>query len=186
MINEALEFIRRELRVALAVSEPEVIADTPRILAMPGAAAGVYISVVNVQQDTAFRTHSSAEQRGIRSQYREPPLHLNVDMLFAFAFPTYGANLEHLSTTIDFFQLKPMFTPSTQEDTDAVPFPTVLDRMVFDMVNMNLAELNNLWAAVGSPYLPSVVYRVRLAKAHPNAAAANPELTTIQLDAALQ
>ena len=185
MINDALEFIRRELRIALAVAESEVIVDTPRTVGTPGAAPGVYISVVNVQQDIAFRTHSTAEQRGIRSQYREPPLHLNVDVLFAFAFPTYGANLEHLSTTLDFFQLKPMFTPSTQDGADSVPFPPVLERVVFDMVNMNLAELNDLWTAVGSPYLPSVVYRVHLAKAQLNAAGTKPELTTIQLDAAL-
>src|SRR6187402_1749454 len=136
MINDALEFIRRELRIALAVAESEVTVDTPRTIALPGAAPGIYISVVNVQQDTAFRTHSTAEQRGIRSQYREPPLHLNVDVLFAFAFPTYGANPDHLSATLDFFQGKPMFTPSTQEGADAVPFPPVLDRIVFDMVNM--------------------------------------------------
>src|SRR5262245_49454571 len=185
MIDDALEFIRRELCAALSVAESEVVVNAPRTLAVPGASSGVYVSVVNVQQDTAFRTHSTAEQRGTSSQYREPPLHLNVDVLFAFAFPTYGANLQHLSTTIDFFHGRPMFTPSTQGD-GAVPFPQALERMVFDMVNMSLAELNDLWAAAGSPYLPSVVYRVRLAKANPHAVPTTPELTTIQLDAALQ
>jgi len=51
---------------------------------------------------------------------------------------------------------------------------------------MNVAELSDLWRMVGGTYIPSVVYRVRLAKAQPITSPAVPELTTIQLDAALQ
>ena len=186
MISDALEFVRQVLRAHLGVADAEVIVDSARALSVPNAAPGAYISVVNVQEDTTFRTHSSAEQRGNSSQYRQPPLHLNVDVMFAFSFQKYGASLEHLAHTLELFQSTPVFAPSTQTGSEVASFPATLEKIVFDLQNLTFAELSDLLRMVGGTYVPSIVYRVRLAKAPPVSSPAVPELTTIQLDAALQ
>ena len=169
MINDALDFTRKVLRAHLGVAYAEVIVDSARTFVAPNAPSGVYISVVNIQEDTTFRTHSSAEQRGNFSQYRQPPLHLNVDVVFAFEFQAYGTSLEHLSRTIELFQTTPVFGPSTPVDDEGVKFPATLEKMVFDLQNLDFDELSDLWRMMGGTYLPSVVYRMRLAKAQPPA-----------------
>jgi len=165
VIGDALEFVREVLRNHLGVADAAVIVDSARTLMAPGAAPGAYVSVVNVQEDTSFRTHSSAEQRGNASQYRQPPLHLNVDVMFSFSFETYHASLELLSKTIELFQSTPVFAATTHAGSEGVSFPTSLEKMVFDLRNLTFAELSDLLRMVGSTYVPSVVYRVRLAKA---------------------
>ena len=135
------------------------------------------------------RTNSESKpplQRGNSSQYRQPPLHLNVDVMFAFSFQLYRDSLEHLARTLELFQSTPVFTASTQAGVEGVSFPVSVEKIVFDLQNLTFAEMSDLLRMVGGTYVPSVVYRVRLAKAQATASPGVPELTTIQLDAALQ
>lgn len=186
MISDALDFVRRELRAHLGVADPEVIVDSPRTLVDQDTPRGARISVVNVHEEPNFRNQVNAERRGNVAQFGEPAAHLNADLLLAFEFQDYATSLHNLSKTIEHFQRKPLFTPSTQSEPDSEPFPTTIEKLAFEMLNLNFEELNHLWGAIGAAYVPSVVYRVRLVKAQADAAAVTPELTTIQLDAALQ
>ena len=68
----------------------------------------------------------------------------------------------------------------------ANPFPASLEKLVFEMVNMNFEELNNLWGVLGGAYFPSVVYKVRMVKVQLDATEPAPEITTIQLETVLR
>ena len=182
MIADAIEFIRRELRVHLGVNDDEVIVNSARTLVDKDNPPGAYISVVNVQEESALRNLPHAERRLGQSQYIEPPVYLNLYILIAFEFVSYSTSLTHLSKAVELFQAKRWFAAATQAGPGAVPFPPTLEKLVLEMVNMNFEELNNLWGVLGGAYFPSVVYKVRMVKVQLDAMAPAPEITTVQLD----
>lgn len=185
MIADAVEFVRREVRDHLGVADDEVVINSARKLTEGSNPPGAYISLVNVQEETTLRNLPHVERRGGQSQYLEPPIYLNLHLLFAFEFLTYAASLTHLSKTVELFQTKRWFAEATQTGADANPFPPTLEKLVFEMVNMNFEELNNLWGVLGGSYFPSVVYKVRMVKVQLDSTEAAPEITTIQLDTVL-
>jgi hypothetical protein len=182
MIGDAIEFIRKEVRKHLQLAPEEVIINSARKLVEQDNAAGAYISVVNVEEETALRNTPHAERRQGQTRYIQPPVHLNLYLLFAFEFQTYATSLVHLSKTIELFQNKRWFGPATQTGQGAIPFPPSLEKLVFEMVNMNFEELNNLWGVLGGAYFPSVVYKVRLVKVQAAGATDAPEITDIELE----
>jgi hypothetical protein len=58
---------------------------------------------------------------------------------------------------VAFFQAKPVFTAQ-----GSASFPRELERLSMELVSLDYALLNNLWAALGAKYLPSVVYKARM------------------------
>ena len=116
----------------------------------------------------------------------EPPVFLNLYLLFAFEFQTYPTSLVHLGKTIELFQLHRWFGPETQSGPGAVAFPAGVERLTFEMVNMNFEALNNLWGILGGSHFPSVVYKVRLVRIAAAQDAPEPEITTIRLDAVVR
>ena len=185
MIADAIEFVRKEVRDHLGVADDEVIINSARRLVEEANPPGAYLSLVNVQEETTLRNTPHVERKLGQTVYVEPPVYLNLHLLFAFEFLTYAASLTHLSKTVELFQSKRWFSPETQSGPGANPFPASLEKLVFEMVNMNFEELNNLWGVLGGAYFPSVVYKVRLVKVQLDADAPAPEITTIQLDTVL-
>ncbi len=186
MIADAVEFIRKEVRKHLGVADDEVIINSARTLVEAENPPGAYICVVNVQEETALRNLPHVERRLGQSQYVEPPVYLNLYLLFAFEFSNYGASLTHLGKTVELFQSKRWYSAATQSGVGAIPFPVTLEKLTFEMVNMNFEELNNLWGVLGGAYFPSVVYKVRMVKVQLGDAEAAPEITAIQLDTVIQ
>jgi hypothetical protein len=186
VIADAVEFVRREVRDHLGVADDEVIINSARKLVEDANPPGAYISVVNVQEETTLRNMPHVERRLGQSLYIEPPVYLNLYVLFAFEFLTYATSLTHLSKTVELFQSKRWFAASTQGGPGAIPFPASLEKLVFEMVNMNFEELNNLWGVLGGAYFPSVVYKIRMVKVQLDTTEPAPEITTIQLDTVLR
>jgi hypothetical protein len=182
VISDAIEFVRKEVRDHLGVADDEVIINSARKLVEEANPPGAYISLVNVQEETALRNTPHVERQAGQTKYVEPPVHLNLYLLFAFEFLTYASSLVHLSKTVELFQTKRWFSADTQSAAGANAFPATLEKLVFDLVNMDFEELNNLWGVLGGAYFPSVVYKVRLVKVQFDAATAAPEITTIELD----
>ena len=183
MIGDAVEFIRKELRDDLGVDDDEVIINSARRLVDNDNQPGAYISLVNVEEETALRNLPHVERRTSEASYVQPPVHVNLYLLFAFEFMTYESSLLHLSKTIEFFQNRRVFSSETQTGPAANAFPTTLEKLTFEMVNMNFDELNNLWGVLGGAYFPSVVYKARLVRIQRVVETEAPVVTTIDIEA---
>jgi hypothetical protein len=60
---------------------------------------------------------------------------------------------------ISFFQRNPIFT-----QTEIPTLPNFgLDKILFDLHSTGFEELNQLWGIMGGKYIPSVIYKMRLA-----------------------
>ena len=88
-----------------------------------------------------------------------PPIRVGLHIVFAANFPdpNYREALRFISLILEFFQGKGTF------DRSNVPsLPAGLDKLNFDLQDLDYTEMNNLWSLIGAKYLPSLVYKVRL------------------------
>lgn len=88
-----------------------------------------------------------------------PPMHMNLYLVFAAHFPdpNYKEALHFISLVIEFFQGKSVFDKFNTPGLSAN-----IDRLIFEFVNQDIQEMNNMWSLIGAKYLPSVVYKVRM------------------------
>jgi len=179
MINDAVEYIRREVRDRLGIDESEAIIDNIHAMKEPDNATGVFISIVNVKEETTLKNGDHYVRENNQVRYKEPPVHLNLYLLLAYKFEDYGQSLLRLAQTVELFQSKRVF--SADNDVPANPFPATLEKLIFDFVNLNFEELNHLWGVLGGAYFPSVLYKVRMIKVQANVTVAAPEIAQIQL-----
>ena len=185
MINEAVEYIRKEVRIFLNIDDADAIIDNIHVLKSEnGPAEGVYISLVNVKEETALKNGDHYVRENNQVRYKEPPVHLNIYLLFAFAFGDYAKNLLKLSQTVELFQSKRVF--SSDNDLPANPFPASLEKLIFDFTSLNFEELNHLWGVLGGAYFPSVLYRMRLIKVQHAATLNAPEIKNLELNTGVQ
>jgi len=170
MIDIALKFIMRELNSFLAsrTGSKAVEAVLKGVVDDAGKCAlpepGIGISLVNLEEDRVLnhQTPEFAERNG-RSVLAdgkplmvEPPVRLDLILLFTAHFKDYQQALEYLSHILAFFQSHPVFTPQTFPSLDA----RIL-RLSPQLMSPTFEQLNQIWAFIGGKQLPSVFYRAR-------------------------
>ena len=180
MIEEAVGYIRREVKDFLGVPDAEVIIGNVHTLKDDTNSRGVYISLVNIEEESTFKNTPHYSRQNGSTRYQEPPVFLNLYLLFAFDFADYDASLVRLSRTIERFQSKPTF--SSQNETLTNAFPPTLERLTLDFHNLNLEQLNHMWGVLGGAYFPSVLYKVRLVRVQRDESTAAPEITVIEME----
>jgi Pvc16 N-terminal domain len=88
-----------------------------------------------------------------------PPLYIDLFILFYanFSGKNYREGLTAISRTITFFQQNLWFTPATLPGLD----PRI-DKLTFELTNLDPIDLNYILGLTGAKYLPSVYYKVRM------------------------
>lgn len=166
-IRSTLEAVRQRLNEYLRAAEPRaddwvVLSNLvdPEGKAYDGARNRLVMFVANVRTERVVDTsrESEAEDDGHHAEMT-PPLYVNLQVLVLANFydETYAEGLSLLSLAIGFFQQNPEFTPGTLPS-----LPPGVDRLAWEMESLDSAELSDVMALAGVPYLPSVVCRVRL------------------------
>lgn len=87
----------------------------------------------------------------------EPALKVNFVVVFAARLGNYDDSLRYLSYVMTFFQAHPAFSPDEFPGLDAR-----IERLAPEMLSYGPEQLNQMWAYIGTKYLPSVAYRVRM------------------------
>jgi len=183
MIQKAIKYIVAAINQHL--EDPEVM-NEPQVV--PGNIAYIdayqdnsfnqtnnklIVSVVNIAQESSLRNipyrKSVANEEGIpRIEEKAPEIWLNVYVLFGANLADYEIALKAISDIIGFFQRKHVFTPEELGDLagdqleQSIDLPRI-NRLIFDLYSMGFDELNQLWGMMGGKYIPSVVYKMRMA-----------------------
>jgi hypothetical protein len=166
-IRATLEAVRQRLNEFLQAAEPRaeewvVLSNLvdPEGKTYDGARNRLVMFLANVQKETTVSTATGTVPAG-DSQYAmvAPPLYVDLYVLvFAnFYDATYTEGLWILSLAISFFQQNPAFTPATLPG-----LPAGVDRLTFEMSNLDPMGLSFLMGVAGVKYLPSAFYKVRL------------------------
>ncbi|WP_373496437.1 DUF4255 domain-containing protein [Aquiflexum sp.] len=124
----------------------------------------VVLSVVNIQQESILRNNPANRQifdnSGLpRGVARHPGIFLNIFLLIGANKSEYVMGLQRISQVLSFFQRNPIFT--TAQIPSLPDFS--LDKIIFDLHSTSFEELNQLWGIMGGKYIPSVIYKMRLA-----------------------
>lgn len=169
MIDQALDFLRIQLDSYLRMkldpmtSSPFIqlanIAwnDSETAAGSTGDGSDAFISLINVEEDRI----SKPQENYVRSKgsiiYKNPKIYLNLYLLFGVNLSDYTESLKRLSYIIQFFQYRNVFTPLSSPT-----LPVGIEELIFDLETLTFQDLNNLWGIMGSKYLPSVIYKMRL------------------------
>jgi len=181
MIRTALEFIRKELEFYIVEREqdpshygPGNVVDLKPVVLPNGNlnitdTTHVTMMVVGVEEERREGKQPHFIPAGEKQFYRlNPPVELNLYILFAAHNGHYETALRDLSDIVGFFQGSPVFDGQRYPLLNAgVTQPgnkpwQVIERLIFQLHNLSFEQQNNLWGMLGGKYIPSVVYRMNM------------------------
>lgn len=116
-----------------------------------------FITLVNIEEDRISKRPEGSIRKDNSTIYKNPKIHLNLYVLFAVNLSLYDESLKRLSLIIQFFQYQSVFTPA-----DSPTLPAGVDKLIMDLTTLSFQDMNNLWGILGSKYLPSVMYKLRM------------------------
>ncbi len=180
MIRTALEFVKKEVEAYMVMREQDPnytvgnVVDLKSIMLPNGN-----LNITDTTHITVMLVGLDEERReGKRPQYipaddkhffrLNPPVELDLFVLFVAHNKDYETALRDLSDVVSFFQANPCFDASKYPAINAsVVTPDekpwqLIERLSFSLHSLTFEQQNNLWAMLGSKYIPSVVYRMRM------------------------
>lgn len=185
MIDIALEHLAQQLNqfLRLASASGEDLVVVSNLVDADGSGAAevknkIALVLAGVQREAA----------AVRGDVRSGPwltggaISLNLSVLVAANF--YGQNykdaLRLLSSVVGYFHSNPVFDRVNSPGLDVG-----IDRLTVEVENLTIHEMSNLWGMLGSKYMPSILYRVRMVSINSDAVRARtPIVGDPQLSAA--
>lgn len=170
MLNQALGAIIDRLNTFIGTVDPEVVLgnvsmiDSSQDSSTQALNDKVVASVINIMQEKSLRNRpfrrsvlvGDDEHEGVE---RQPEIYLNIYLLFAANKNEYSVALQRISQVISFFQRQFVFTSTDLPVLDTLE----MNRLIFDLYSVDFEELNQLWSILGGKYIPSAIYKMRLA-----------------------
>jgi hypothetical protein len=167
MIYETLGFLAKELNKyynykLITTSDPRVVignvarAFDPGLTSEKSMEDKAVLSLVNIEEDRAAKRPENYRKKEATAVYANPPIPLNLYVLFSVTKDAYKDSLILLGLAIQYFQAHTTFTPETYPDLDGR-----IERITVEMYTMNFEQVNHLWGTLGGKYLPSVLFKVR-------------------------
>lgn len=167
MIFETVDFLTKEvnkflnLKLGVLAEDRLNFGNVSRALDDSSASKTVIsdkaiLSLVNIEEDRVAKQQENYVKSEINTIYKNPPLFLNIYLLFSVNKPDYKQSLEILGSIIQFFQYQNVFTPITHPGMSPK-----IQKLIVDLYSLNFEQVNHLWSTLGGKYLPSVMYKVR-------------------------
>lgn len=169
MIGKVLVFLKNQLNAYLKVKSgwrPEE-ATEEMVEFLDGASIdpfmfkpeAVSVLLINIEEENTLRSadpFTAMDSNGV-SKKVQPEIRLNLYVLFVARFTKYEAGLDYLSLIIQYFQHNRRFTRHNASTLDEE-----IEQLVMELITLPFSEQNEIWSALRSPYLPSVLYKVSM------------------------
>src|SRR5680860_584801 len=158
MIFPALDIIRLELSNSGIEAE---LGNIGEILSnnVNAADSNIILSLINIEENRVSRDPHNYMRNGTELLLKNPAINLYLTVLFTSIRPEsgYGLALQSLQQVIEFFQNKYVFDHSNTENLDPG-----IEKLILEMISLNLEQLQQLWSMLGGKYHPSVAYKMRM------------------------
>lgn len=184
MIEKALDVLRKRILEFLR-QQPELsVQSEEKIQLQPLPAQDnnstipkdiLCMTLVNIEEERVFKSNKTkmTDNDG-KIISVNPEIKLNLYILISSHFDKYTTGLNFLSAVIRFFQTISVFT---RENTPSLN--SGIEKLVVELYTLDFEQQNHLWGALGSRYLPSVMYKVRLLRVQEQQTASMQEPTKI-------
>lgn len=158
MIFEATDIIRTELINSGIGAE---LGNIGEILGSSthSADTNIIISLINIEEDRVSRDPQNFIRHGTGVIYKNPAVNLNLTLLFTAVRDNggYGLALQSLQNLIAFFQRKYVF-----DHLNTPALNVGIEKLILEMISMNVEQLQLLWSMLGGKYHPSIAYKMRM------------------------
>ncbi len=117
------------------------------------------LTLINIEEERSVQQLPQLKPTAIGTTAKSnPKVRLNFHLLFSTNFENnYDEALKHIGYVITFFQARNVFLPSSHPS-----LPTGVEKLIFELLSLSLEQQNNMWAALGAKYRPSLVYKMRM------------------------
>lgn len=124
----------------------------------------VVLSLIKIEEEKTLKNLPNFQIKNDITEYKNPPINLNIVILFSANCETYDKSLSSISRIIQFFQSKKIFTSgNTVYNRTNVALQDIESfRFVVELYTPGFEELNHIWGTLGGRQLPSVLYKVQL------------------------
>lgn len=122
------------------------------------------MSLVNIEEESTRKNSKPYQKTNGETEYRNPPVILNLYVLFSANMNSYEMGLRALSRLVAFFQGRNTFSYSEMpvpesrlegQDRDNL-------RLIFDLYTLTFEQINHLWGSLGGKQRPFAMYKVRV------------------------
>lgn len=121
------------------------------------------LSLVNLEEERTLKNGRAAVNAGPGDVvYRNPPVHLNLYLLFAANYRNYETALKRLAQVLTFFQGKNKFTLANSPGSFPLQSAITEFSLAMDLVSLTFEQVNHLWGFLGAKEVPFALYRGRL------------------------
>lgn len=138
----------------------------------------IILSIVNIEEDASLKNiptyiNDPNDTTNVL-RYNMPTQYLILSLLFSSYnkdFSNYLVGLEKLKTIISYFQQHNSFYYKT-DDSEMIELATYAaktdleqanyTKITTEFVSLNREQLNQMWSYLGSKYMPSVLYKMKL------------------------
>jgi hypothetical protein len=167
MINKILSSVAGDLnqylRARFNFSEDPVVMGN--LIGLDGSVSvegenKIVMTLINIEQETNIPRAFTEIPISHTSRFSgTPPVFVNLFILIwaFFQNSNYNESLKMLSSVISYFQKKPTFTPHNTSGLN-----DNIEKITFEILNLSVNELSNLWGQLGGKYLPSIIYKLRM------------------------
>ncbi len=130
----------------------------------PSPANKIVMTLVKTEEEYALKNQTNHRRNPVSGnlEYVNPPVFLNLTVLFSVNTNDYEKAMTFLSRIIGYFQFQRVFT----ENNATIPVDVMIEHFQFNvsMLSPSFEELNNLWSMLGGKLIPSVLYKFQLQK----------------------
>ncbi len=114
----------------------------------------VIITLVNIEEESSLKNALNFRRTPLGGiAYENPPVYLNLYLLFTANFTRYDVSLMLLRRIIQFFQGQNNFIFANEEGEI---------QLTLDLYTMTFEQINHLWGSLGGKQIPFVMYKARL------------------------
>jgi len=165
MIYEALQIISEQLDNYLSSEGLSNLVKLENIALLESSSENadnikgkVVLTLLNLEEESALKNTPNFKVRNGKTEYKNPPVNLNLFLLISANCDTYDKSLRCISKTIQVFT-----STNTVYNRTNVAFD-VLDYFKFNLeiYTLSFEQLNYVWGTLGGRQLPSVVYKIQL------------------------
>jgi hypothetical protein len=138
----------------------------------------IILSIVNIEEDKTLKNQSiyikSSNDHNNISRHQHPTQHLIISILFSSYskdLSKYLDGIDKLKNIINYFQQNNSFY-SKNDDSELIDYLTFMNkeepekkayaRITLEIISLSMEQLNQMWSYLGSKYMPSVLFKMRL------------------------
>ena len=121
----------------------------------------VLLTLLNISEEATMKNNGShIIKKNDSTEYKNPPVNLNLYVLFSVCMANYEYAMIYLSHIITFFQGKNTFS-RTNSPTKVDDLPDDF-YIILDLFSLSFEQSNYIWSTLGGKQHPFALYKVRL------------------------